>query len=139
MKKITSLLMICFIALSSFAQSVDLDREYMNVSYVRLPANPVIDAAFRTYSVQVSSSSNSSYSTDMIKDKIIIEGFEKVNSGGTVDVQIKHQRNPGHININCSIWFSYEFRCVRCNHKRNKQRNDKIQNCRAHPKDRSPF
>lgn len=91
MKNYILVFLLSFVALSSYSQSVDLDREYMNVSYVRLPSNPVLDQNFRTFSVKVNASyiSRGTYPKAILEDKIVLEGFEKVNRMGTIQIEIQ--------------------------------------------------
>ena len=65
--------LLCY--LISFAQSADLDKENFQVSYVKLPTEPILDDTKRTYST------NSSVVT--------ISGFSKVKSPGTLDINYK--------------------------------------------------
>ena len=85
MKKISILFLLCLTSLFSFSQKlkVDLDRETLRVSYVRLPSNPVLDFNDRTFSIKASGPS-----AMQLEDNISIYGFEKVNRDGTIDVQI---------------------------------------------------
>ncbi len=81
MKTINLLFLLCFVALSSFAQKVDLDREYIKIKYINLPTEPILDAAFRTYSVIANNQE--------IAGAIEIHGFEKMRNEGTLNVDIK--------------------------------------------------
>ena len=85
MKKITLLLLVCFINLSVYGQKlkVNLDREYLPVTFVLLPTHPVLDSNYRTFSVKAEGSQN-----PQIEDKIILKGFEKVNENGTISVNV---------------------------------------------------
>ncbi|AXT62836.1 hypothetical protein D1816_21650 [Aquimarina sp. AD10] len=75
MKKRLLLPLALLISLISFAQSTDLDKETLTVSYVKLPSEPILDDTKRTYS-----SSSSS---------IRISGFSKVKSPGTLDISYR--------------------------------------------------
>ncbi len=78
-------LALLFCALS-FAQSADLDRESFQVSYVKLPSNPVLDDTKRTYS------SNSIVPR--------ISGFSKVKAPGTLDFNYSFKgTTTGEVNI----------------------------------------
>ena len=70
MKKTAILLMLFSVTI--YAQRANLDREYIKVSYVQLPSNPIMDNAQRTYST------NSSY--------VSVAGFSKVTDNGSLDI-----------------------------------------------------
>ncbi|WP_298503196.1 hypothetical protein [uncultured Maribacter sp.] len=91
MKKIVILVLLLVFSKAVKAQSTDLDRETIKVSYVKLPTNPVKDKNLRTYSVNTNSvpTAESAYPSKVINESIIIEGFEKINRNGTIDVQIQ--------------------------------------------------
>ncbi len=81
MKKINLLFLVCLIAFSSFAQKVDLDREYIKIKFTNLPTEPILDAELRTYSVTANDQE--------IADNIKIYGFEKRNSESSLTVDIR--------------------------------------------------
>ncbi len=98
---------LLFCALS-FAQSTDLDKENFQVSYVKLPSNPVLEDTKRTYS------SNSNVAR--------ISGFSKVKAPGTLDFtysfkgtttgevsieKIKHEKKDKDGNV---VSVSYTYR-----------------------------
>ena len=85
MKKISILFLLCLTSLFSYSQKlkVDLDRETLRVNYVKLPTKPVLDFNDRTFSIKANGPK-----AMQLEDNIIIQGFEKVNAGGTIDVQI---------------------------------------------------
>ena len=87
LKKNLFVLAFSFIALTNYAQKVDLDREYIKVKYTNLPTQPILDDNFRTYHV----SSNNA----RVANEIKIFGFEKLNNEGTLSVDI----NIGNIII----------------------------------------
>jgi len=91
MKNYILVFLLSFATLSSYCQSVDLDREYMKVSYVRLPSNPVLDENFRTFSVNVNASniSRGAYPRAILEDKIVLDGFEKIDGMGTIQIEIQ--------------------------------------------------
>ncbi|MFD0993852.1 hypothetical protein [Tenacibaculum geojense] len=74
MKKLF-LLAAILLTYSSFAQSTDLDREYFNVSFVKLPSKPILENDKRTYSLNLNG--------------VTIKGFTKVNKPGTLDLDYK--------------------------------------------------
>ena len=52
MKKFNLTLIIALLYVSfSFAQRVNLDREYLSVSHIYLPSAPILDESLRTYIV----------------------------------------------------------------------------------------
>ncbi len=84
MKRSALLLLVGFVTLSSYAQKVDLDRQYIKVKYTNLPTNPILDESFRTYSVE----SNNR----RVADKIKVYGFEKLGTEATINVNIDIDR-----------------------------------------------
>lgn len=62
-----------------FAQSVDLDKEQIKVSYVKLPEKPVLDPALRTYYIKAS---GSSLDINQLKKGVSIMGWTKNTSNG---------------------------------------------------------
>jgi len=90
MKTISLLLLLSFITLFTYAQKTDLDKESIKLSYVSLPFKPVLDKNFRTYAVSVHSTylSRDAYPNDIVKDKVKLFGFEKINGEGTINVKI---------------------------------------------------
>ncbi len=84
MKRSALLLLVGFVTLSSYAQKVDLDREYIKVKYTNLPSEPIADESFRTYAV---TSNNRG-----VADKIKVYGFEKLAKEGTINVNIDIDR-----------------------------------------------
>ncbi len=91
MKNYILVFLLSFVTFSSYSQSVDLDREHMKVSYVRLPSNPVLDENFRTFSINVNASyiSRGAYPRAILEDKIILDGFEKVDRMGSIQIEIQ--------------------------------------------------
>lgn len=89
MKKCFLLILLTVTSLS-FAQRTDIDEEFVDVSFIAIPANPVLDQDFRTYSVSVHSTylSQDAYPNSLLRDKVKLYGFEKVNENGTIDVKI---------------------------------------------------
>lgn len=89
MKKNILTILLAGIGSVSFSQKVDLDKFYYDVSYQKLPQEPVLFEQ-RTYSVSakvggaVSSFSNSSDAAD----KVEINGWKKVSGNATVTVEI---------------------------------------------------
>lgn len=71
MKKFLPLVAL-FLYASSFAQSTNLDKERFQVSYVKLPSDPILENDKRTYSINLNG--------------VAIEGFSKVNAPGTLDI-----------------------------------------------------
>lgn len=71
-----SKLLLIIVFLSSyfaFSQGANLDREYFNVSYVKLPSDPILDATKRTFH------SN--------KSSLKVAGFEEVNDSPSLDIE----------------------------------------------------
>jgi hypothetical protein len=91
MKSIISLFALFAFSIFINAQSTDLDRETFYVSYVRLPTNPVEDESLRTYSIQINSSpmAESAYPSKLLHENITLEGFEKINKNGTIDILLQ--------------------------------------------------
>jgi len=73
--------LLFFISVSSYAQKVDLDKEYIKIKYTNLPTEPILDAAIRTYSVTANNQE--------VADNIKIHGFEKMKAEGTINIDIK--------------------------------------------------
>ena len=70
----------------SFSQNANLDREYFEVAYVKLPSKPILEDSKRTYA------SN--------KRAISISGFSRVKSNGTIDVNYTFNgTNIGNVDI----------------------------------------
>lgn len=63
----------------SFAQSVDLDKEQIKVSYVKLPEKPVLDPALRTYYIKAT---GSALGVNQLKKGISIKGWTKNTANG---------------------------------------------------------
>ena len=107
MKKL--LLLVAFmLCANSFSQSADLDREYFNVSYVKLPSTPILENDKRTYSINLRG--------------VSIEGFSRVNYPGILDVnynfngttvrnvkvdKIKHEKKDKDGKVT-STWYTYK-------------------------------
>ncbi len=86
MKTLYSLLMALVISAISFSQNANLDREYFNVSYVKLPSKPTLDNSKRTFS------SN--------KRAISLSGFSRVKENGTIDIEYTFNgTNIGEVDI----------------------------------------
>ncbi len=79
-KKTLLVTVLFFATVITYAQKVDLDREYIKVKYTNLPTQPILDDNFRTYHV----SSNNA----RVANEIKIFGFEKLNNEGTLSVDI---------------------------------------------------
>lgn len=73
------------------AQSTNLKNEEIKVNYVALPSHPVLDESMRTYSIAIQCSQlvEQAYASDLIKDRIVLHGFEKVNERGFLTIEIK--------------------------------------------------
>ena len=63
---------LLFITSFSFAQRVDLDREYFTASYIQLPSHPIADDSKRTYTTN--------------NDAVSVAGFSKMSTGGTLEI-----------------------------------------------------
>ncbi len=67
--------LLCYVFTS--AQSTNMERKYFNVSYIKLPSNPILDDSKRTFTT------NSKF--------ISLHGFSKVNSGASLDFVLDYQ------------------------------------------------
>lgn len=88
MKKIFTF--ILFLSLfSSYAQKVDLDRFYFNVSYQFLPKEPV-PFEKRTFSskVKLGGALQTYVNPTNLNEKVNIAGWKKVDQNGTVDIEL---------------------------------------------------
>ncbi len=93
MKKSTFFLAFAFFISFYFskAQSTDIDKELINVNYVRLPKKPVLNDADRTFSVL---SLNSEALTQSLPElyfesEIKLSGFTKLNNDAFLSIQSK--------------------------------------------------
>ncbi len=91
MKKPFSLIILLFVAFSLWSQSTDLDKEYIDVSYVKLPTKPILNDADRTFSVL---SLNSPILTQSLPElyfesEIKLSGFTKLNRDAFLKVESK--------------------------------------------------
>jgi Holliday junction resolvase len=75
MKKIALIITVLCSITISFAQRANLDREYIKVSYVQLPSNPILDDAKRTFSTNSSA--------------VTVAGFSKVSYNGTLNLNYR--------------------------------------------------
>lgn len=75
MKTRLLLLIALIISSVSLSQNANLDREYFNVSYVKLPLKPTLDESKRTFS------SN--------QKNIQIKGYTKINNNATLHIDYK--------------------------------------------------
>ncbi|MUU78631.1 hypothetical protein [Winogradskyella endarachnes] len=86
MKNILTLTLILFTYALSFSQGANLDREYFNVSYVKLPTHPILNNLKRTFSTN--------------KRAISLSGFSRVNKNGTLDINYRFNgTNVGDVEI----------------------------------------
>lgn len=86
MKNIITLVVLLFTYALSFSQGANLDREYFNVSYVKLPTHPILDNSKRTFSTN--------------KRAISLSGFSRVKSNGTLDINYRFNgTNVGEVEI----------------------------------------
>ncbi|WP_299102236.1 hypothetical protein [uncultured Winogradskyella sp.] len=86
MKNTITLIFIIFTYTFAFSQSANLDREYFNVSYVKLPTHPILDDLKRTFSTN--------------KRAIALSGFSRVNENGTLDINYRFNgTNVGEVEI----------------------------------------
>ncbi|NER14955.1 hypothetical protein GWK08_15975 [Leptobacterium flavescens] len=88
MKKILLTMLLVMSYSFAKAQSTNLDREYIPVSYVKLPSDPVLEDKQRTYEINVINAMRSPSRAKVTKNKINISGFSKVNSNATIKVNI---------------------------------------------------
>lgn len=88
-KIITFFTFIIFLNIS-FAQNTDLDQLYFKYIFVQLPAKPIKDPALRTYSVtqNIYHQYKNSGAKILLFDDTKIEGFEKKENGGFLNVTI---------------------------------------------------
>tara|TARA_R110002033_G_scaffold136759_1_gene176169 strand:+ start:1445 stop:3013 length:1569 start_codon:yes stop_codon:yes gene_type:complete len=108
MKNSITLIVLLFTYALSFSQSANLDREYFNVSYVKLPSHPILDNNKRTFSTN--------------KRAIYLSGFSRVSANGTLDINYRfHGTNVGEVEIKktkhekkdddgnvTSTWYTYK-------------------------------
>ena len=89
MKKINLTLIIALLYVSfSFAQKVNLDREYLSVSHIYLPSAPILDESLRTYIVDANVKDE--YEKDALLKKIKLHGFEKrSDAGANLDPEVR--------------------------------------------------
>ncbi len=88
MKKVLLIILAVLPYAFTHAQSANLDRERFNVSYVSLPSNPILDDKARTYDINVINAMRSSSRGKITKNKINISGFSKVDTNGTLGLNI---------------------------------------------------
>ncbi len=76
-----------------WSQSVDLDREYFDVSYVQLPTNPIENDQDRTFSVRSNNARSLMYSFSKyyFEQSIQLPGFTKFMDKGFLDVHVELQ------------------------------------------------
>ena len=85
--KFLSLITLLIISYNIFAQSADLDKHSLPVSYVHLPDEPILEKSNRTFS------SN--------KSSLVIEGFEKTNSSASLVLEFYNQGTiVDNVNVN---------------------------------------
>lgn len=78
---------LCLFSAFSLAQSADLDREQIKVSYVKLPTNPIIEKENRTYSSNASA--------------LTISGYKKKSEGAVLDLDFDYfGTEVNDVNIN---------------------------------------
>lgn len=88
-KKLTLILFFTSIFLN--AQSTDIDKNYFQVNYVKLPKTPILEDANRTFSV-VSLNSDiltQSFSQYYFESEIKLNGFTKLNTDAFLTVESK--------------------------------------------------
>jgi len=79
-------IIIGIILLSFQSIALDLDREKINVAYMGLPTEPIVNAADRNYSVSYGSAYKQIEFQRTIEDIFHIEGFERFQSNATVHI-----------------------------------------------------
>jgi len=77
MKEKLICIVILFFGLSAISQSTNISTKPINVSYIKLPSQPILDDSRRTFST------NSKY--------IYLHGFSKVNSGASLEIILDYQ------------------------------------------------
>ncbi|MCC7296929.1 MAG: hypothetical protein IT244_01245 [Bacteroidia bacterium] len=89
-KYFTSILCVCTLAVQ--AQKVDLDRFNFNFEYRNLPHHP-LDSTFKTYSVLLDApyTVTGSMGADAIASRIVLQGFDRVDSDGDVRTEVHIQ------------------------------------------------
>ncbi|WP_036155364.1 hypothetical protein [Maribacter forsetii] len=82
---------LILISYSLKAQNANLKTETIHVNYVKLPSTPILDKSLQTYSIDIRCSDlvEKAYSTNALKDDIVLQGFEKINDNGSVQIQIQ--------------------------------------------------
>lgn len=85
MKKahVTLLFLFLFFNQVIKAQKVDLDREYVEVKYLKLPSNPITNSEERTFTF----TSNDNVTENEVK----LYGFNRINNGGKITSSIIYQ------------------------------------------------
>jgi hypothetical protein len=88
MKKLFFAVMMCSFVMNVSAQRLDIDKAWFDYFYRRLP-NLVIDASFKTYSVNITKTvALDAYSNESANGLISIEGKKKVASPAHLNVYI---------------------------------------------------
>lgn len=90
MKKILTPLALLCICFSLQAQKVDLDKFSFDFNYRNLPHKP-LDAAFKTYTIEVTSSPSvrNAFIDEEAEDMITLEGWKKLSTSEKGHVEIK--------------------------------------------------
>ena len=84
------LLILCMGLMLSFGSyGLDLDRESINVAYLGLPTNPMVNPVDRNYSVYYNSANNIDEYQRTIEDYFHINGFTKLDSNATVHLDFQ--------------------------------------------------
>ncbi|MDR7372689.1 hypothetical protein [Flavobacterium aquidurense] len=94
MKRIITFLLLTLV-LPAFSQSVNLDKFYLNLSYVILPPKPVVDKTKRTYTVVLNAAKGLNYddAEDDIDNIIKIDGFRPLATKGYLAIAT-YLQNP---------------------------------------------
>lgn len=91
--KNTITLLFLLLAKVVMSQSVDLDKNYLKVSYVKLPQKPILDQKNRTYSFVLDAAQSLTYSksSNYFEGNVTIAGLEKLVSGGYLSILVNLQ------------------------------------------------
>jgi hypothetical protein len=90
--KFIATLGLCLIAGMASAQKVDLDRFNFNFEYRNLPHKP-LDSSYTSFSVDLEASNyiTGAMGTESIKSKIDLQGFERKEMDGDVQIKLRIQ------------------------------------------------
>lgn len=89
MKRIITLLLLLLLK-PAFSQSVDLDPQSFNLSFVNLPQKPVLDRKNRTFNITVNTGNVSEFKTvkDNLDYNFSLDGFKNVASNSYFEIAV---------------------------------------------------